>query len=84
MEVFIMTTRKAYFDTGDIIECTCGKAAFKRHIKNYQACNDGCRVWFKPSAEWQKICQRINDEYAQNLGFVSYDALKWFREIANS
>lgn len=78
-----MSNRKAYFADGSIIECDCGKSAFRRHVLVHQKYSDerDRRVWFRPCDAWQEATQRSLDAWARDHGFASYKGYQFLRSV---
>ena len=70
-----MSKRTAYFPSGEIMECDCGKSAFRRHILVHQkySGDDDRRVWFRPCEEWNNAMSESLDAWARSRGFASYN-----------
>lgn len=73
-----MSKRMAYFASGEIIECDCGKAAFRRHVRIWQKYADeqDRRVWFRPCDAWREAEQKSRERWARAYGFASYAAFE--------
>ena len=73
-----MSTRRAYFASGEIIEHTGGKAAFRRHVKTWQkyAVDNDRRVWFRPCDAWREADRQSRERFARSYGFTSYAAFE--------
>lgn len=78
-----MSKRAAYFPDGTIIECDCGKSAFRRHIKVHQKYSDeqDRRVWFRPCGAWNEATQNSLDSWARDRGFASYEGYRFLRSV---
>ena len=78
-----MSKRTAYFASGEIIECECGKAAFRRHVTIHQkySLEDDKRVWYRPCEEWKKATQKSMDEWARRRGFASWDGYQFLMNV---
>lgn len=79
-----MSTRRAYFSNGEIIEATCGKSAFKRHVAlRMRYADEPTRVWFRDCDEWRTATKNSLDAWARKRGFVSYDAYNFLRRLVS-
>ena len=78
-----MSKRTAYFASGEIIECECGKAAFRRHVAIHQkySLEADRRVWFRQCNEWRAAVKKSCDAWARQRGFVSWDAYQFVMNI---
>ena len=78
-----MSKRAAYFADGTIIECECGKSAFKRHILVHKKYSDGNdqRVWFRPCDAWHDATKKSFDAWARQHGFASYDGYSFIKSV---
>jgi len=78
-----MSRRAAYFPEGTIIECDCGKSAFRRHVRVHQQYADDRdrRVWFCPCDAWCEATQKSLDSWARNRGFASYKGYQFLRSV---
>ena len=78
-----MSKRTAYFPDGTIIECDCGKAAFRRHILVHQKYSDepDRHVWFRECEEWWEATEKHLDAWARNHGFASYAGYQFLRSV---
>ena len=83
-----MSKRTAYFASGEIIECECGKSAFRRHVTIHQKYNiddgDDKRVWFRPCDEWKDAVQKNLDAWARQRGFASWDGYQFLKNVLNA
>ena len=78
-----MSKRIAYFASGEIIECECGKAAFRRHVAIHQkySIDDDRRVWYRPCDEWKAAVQKNWDAWARQRGFASWDGYQFLMNV---
>ena len=81
-----MSKRIAYFSNGEIIECECGKAAFRRHVIIHQkySLGEDKRVWFRPCDEWKSTVQKSLDSWARQRGFASWDGYQFLKQILSA
>ena len=78
-----MSKRTAYFASGEIIECECGKSAFRRHVIIHQkySLEDDNRVWYRPCDEWKSAVQKGLDAWARQRGFASWDGYQFIMNV---
>ena len=53
-----MAKRRVYFESGEIVEATCGKSQFKQIIKTHS--EPGMRMWFRDCPEWRQTYTNWN------------------------
>ena len=77
-----MSKRTAYFSNGTIIECNCGRSAFKRHVRiQLRYADEPLKVWFRPCEAWKNSVNECMDAWARQRGFVSYEAYCFIKNI---
>ncbi len=77
-----MSKRTAYFSNGEIMECDCGKSAFRRHIRlHLQYEDEPVKVWFHECDAWKDATEASLNKWARDRGFASYKGYTFLMNI---
>lgn len=69
----------AYFSTGEVISCECGKATWKRRVQLFT--DKGERVWFRDCSALREAVRKSNDQWARSMGLANYEAYLFIQDI---